>query len=999
MRRSSSVLVGREDDLLALEAAIAERRTRPIILVGGEAGVGKSRCVAEVVSRSATGDMTTVGSCIQLGAEVLPYAPFVDGLGRFVEALGARAGDALGRAPEVLATLLPDSPTGPATADAVSRGRMYEAVRELLDRAPGGLIFVLEDIHWADRSSLELLAYLASRLRHGRTSIVATFRTDELHRRHPLVPVLAELTRSGRTTRVDLGRLDKAQVGALVRAIRDDAPDALVEAIAARSDGNPFLVEELLAVDARPTVPLPGTLRELLLARLGTLAEPSRRALGIVAAIGRPADAELVEAAWHGSPDDLDGALREAIDRAILVVEPSGGRLAFRHALIGEAVADDLLPGERVRLHAVLARILASRPDLASPTRAGAAAEIAHHLFQAHDLSAALAASVTAGDAAVAARAYPEARELYERALDLLERTPDDGRRAAIDRIHLLDAAAEASFHSGDAARAVALGRQAVAATDEASEAARMAYLIGRLLAWSAGTGELEDLAALGERAVGLVPPDPPTVDRALVLLSLASARMHAGHHRRSLELARESERVAVACGAIGHEASACALVAVSLAGLGRDREAVEMVDRAVQLADGSRGTTETGITHINQAAVYSVTGRFTDLPVVLAAARVAVDREGLHDMSEAWLATDEVDLLVWQGRWSEAEALAGRIIDAHPPPSPRAWHHVVRGQLRIRGGRIIEGELDLRAACEVRPPVEPEIRARALGHLAEAALARSDPRSAVQLVDEALAVLAPTDEVPGRVHLFALGLRAAADLAERARARHDAAAEAEATAAAEPYILGILAAQEGRLVEGGATGGRVAARIALGLAEESRRAVAWDPRMWAAAATSLAEVGEPYLAACCRYREAEAELAVKGNKGRVATILRDARTWSARVGAEPLRRDIESLARRARLDLVVAPSPDDALPAPDGPAVAPADPYGLSARERDVLALLVEGRTNREIGATLFISEKTASSHVTHILDKLGVPSRGAAAALAVRGGLVGGPGDDRLW
>ena len=195
---------------------------------------------------------------------------------------------------------------------------MYEAVRELLDRAPGGLVFVLEDIHWADRSSLELLEYLASRLRHGRTAIVATFRTDELHRRHPLVPVLAELDRSGRTTRVDLERLDGGQVGRLVRAIRDDAPDTLIEAIAARSNGNPFLVEELLAVDAGPAASLPGTLRDLLLARLGSLGEPARRVLGIVAAIGRPADVELVEAVWPGSPADLDGALREAVDRAIL---------------------------------------------------------------------------------------------------------------------------------------------------------------------------------------------------------------------------------------------------------------------------------------------------------------------------------------------------------------------------------------------------------------------------------------------------------------------------------------------------------------------------------------------------------------------------------------------------------------------------------------------------------------------------------------------------------
>ena len=569
--------------------------------------------------------------------------------------------------------------------------------------------------------------------------------------------------------------------------------------------------------------------------------------------------------------------------------------------------------------------------------------------------------------------------------------------RPTIDRVHLLDAAAEASFHSGDAARAVALGRQAVAAADGADDGAadprRLAHLLGRLLEWSAGTGETEELGALGERAVELVPPDPPTVERAFALLTLASVRMHAGRHRECLGLALESARIAVACGAVRNEAGARSLVAVSLAGLGRDHEALEMIDRAVVLADSSHGTAEVGLAHINQAAVYSHAGRFADLPAVLASARAAVDREGLHDMSEPWLATDEVDLLVWQGRWGEAEALADRMIDAHPPPSPLAWHLLVRGQLRVRTGRLVEGERDLRAACDIRPPVEPEIRAVALGHLAEAALARTDPRGALVLADEALAVLATTDEVPGRAHLFALGLRTAADLAESARARRDAAGEAEAVGAAARYVAGVGAAQEGRLVEGGATEGRVASRVAWGLAEEGRRTGAPDPDAWAAAATALVEAGEPYLAAYCRYREAEAVLAGPGDRARADTILRETRTWAARVGAEPLRRDVASLARRARLDLADPPSPADAPPVGARRTAAPADPYRLSPRERDVLALLVEGRTNREIGATLFISEKTASSHVTHILDKLGVASRGAAAALAVRGGLVGGP------
>ncbi len=988
MRRSSPVLVGRGDDLLELETAVADRAARPITLLGGEAGVGKTRLVAELMARAtADGMLTTSGCCVQLGADALPYAPFVDALGRLVESLGDRAAEALGTAPADLAALVPELATGASGAALVSRGRMYEAVRGLLDRVPVPLVLVLEDIHWADQSSLELLAYLASRLRSGRTAVVATFRTDELSRRHPLVPILAELARSGRTNRIDLDRLGPDAVARLVREIRGEAPDALVAAIAGRSDGNPFLAEELLAVDGGPAAPLPGTLRDILLARLGTLSEPTRHVLDIVATLGRPADAELLELAWGGEAGPLDQAIREAVDRAILVVEPHGGRLAFRHALIGEAVADDLLPGERVRLHVVLARILAERPDLASPTRAGTAAEVAHHLVEAHDLPAAYRASVSAGDAAMAARAYPEARRLYERALDLLERVPDAGGRDATDRIRLLDLAAEACFRGGDAARAVALGRQAVAAAEGVVDPPRLSHLLGRLLEWIELTGELEEIAALGERAVGLVPPNPPTAERAFALLSLASARLHAGRDRGSLELAREAIRVAAACGATGIEACARSQVAVALAGLGRDREAVEEIERAVSLADRSGGAREIGVAHIDRAAVYSAAGRFADLPGVLAAARAALDREGLHDMSEPLLGTDDVELLAWQGRWDEAEPLAGRMIDAGSSRMALPSYLVTRGQLRVRSGRFEDGERDLAAVRDLQPSADPETRAAATGLLAEAAIGRDDPGDALRLVDEALAILGVTDEVPGRVHMFALGLRAAADLAERSRARRDADAQARAGAAAGQHADRLRLAETGRLVEGGANEDRVLSRVAWGLAEAGRIAVRPDADAWAAAALALETSGEPYLASYARYREAEATLAGTTDRARAERVLRDALSWAAAAGAGPLVRDIEGLARRARLDLSPPRPPEQA---PQVGAPAPPDPYGLSPREREVLALLVDGRTNREIGERLFITEKTASSHVTHILDKLGVASRGAAAALAARGGLV---------
>jgi DNA-binding CsgD family transcriptional regulator/tetratricopeptide (TPR) repeat protein len=988
MRRSSHVMIGRDRLLADLEEAVAGRLEKPVVLVGGESGVGKSRLVAELAVRArAAGSVVVQGSCVDMGADHLPYAPFVDALGRYIEASGGLASDTLGDSLRDLGGLLPDLPL-PEGATAPSRGRLYESVRRVLDDAPLPTVLVIEDLHWADRSSLELLTYLASRLRFGRTSLVVTFRTDELSAGHLVRRTASELVRGGHATRLDVPRLHPAEVGEMVRSIDKAASETVVQAIVARSGGVPFLVEELVAAGGSPGDPLPETLRDLLLAGAVTLAPSTRQAIAIASLVGRPADHELIAAGWQGSLDDLDAGLHEAVDRSILVVEPPEGRLAFRHALIGEAVAASVLPGERTRIHAALARALVDRPELGVATRAGVAAEIAHHLSEAHDVPLAIGASIRAGDEAAAARAYPEARAQYGRALALLDRLPDPSA-SGVDRIRLLDAAAECAFHDGDAERAVELGREALAAADAGPGAAgpeRTAYLIGRLLEWAAVTRELQALTALGERALALVPADPPKVERALVLLSLASAKASSGRHRECLELARESADVARGCGAVGTEAGAWSMVAVALVGLGRDDDAVAAAERAVELAERSRGAAETAITRINEVAVHSTAGRFVQLEDRLAAAWRAVDREGLHAMSEAWLATDELDLLAWAGRWDDVIALASRIIEGHPAPSPLAWHLAGRGLILVRRGRFDEGERDLREVVELRAAIEPEVRARALAHLAEAAMLRDDPRAALARVREGLTLLDDTDEVPGRVRLFSHGLQAAADLLERAGARRDEGAAGEAVAAASPLRDRLEAALAGCLVQGGGTGGRVAAWATWGLAENDRRlGTGGTPSAWASAADALEGIGERYLAAWCRYREADAELAAGGDRGRATMLLAAIRAWCVDTGADPLRSRIEGLARRARLELSARePTPSRAH------ASTPTDPYGLSQREREVLSLLVEGRTNREIGAALFITEKTASSHVTHILDKLGVASRGAAAALAARGGWL---------
>jgi DNA-binding CsgD family transcriptional regulator/tetratricopeptide (TPR) repeat protein len=992
-RRTSPILIGREAELRALEEAVLERAERPVALVGGEAGVGKTRLVRELRARQlADGATVAVGSCVELGADLLPYAPFVESIGRLVEDLGDRADELLGAERTDLATLLPGlaQPTDEPAGAGGSRGRMYEAVRALLDRHPGLLVVVLEDIHWADRSTLELLDYLARRLRHGRTLLLATYRTDELHRRHPLPPLLAELERTGRSSSIRVGPLDREQVARLVRELGVvPGPAAALDAIARRSGGNPFLVEELVAAGAGGADQLPGTIRELLLARVAAVDAATRRALGIVAAVGRPAEAELVEMAWDGSEADLHGGLRDAVDRGLLVVEPSSRRrLAFRHALLAEAVADDLLPGERVRLHASLARILAERPDLASATPAGAAAELAHHLLESRDQAAALAAVVRAADAAATARAYPEARTSYERALELWERVPAAAAHAGIDHATLLDRAAEASFHAGDVARAIALGRAAVDDADAAGDRVRTGYLLVRLIEWVEEV-DFEALAALAERALALVPEEPPSPERAFALIGLGAKAQHRSRNAELLRAVREAADVAAACGAVGYEAIARSMAGIALVGLARDDEAAAEARRAADLAAASRGTEEVVITTVNCLAVDGFPGHLDRVADQLPEARVAVDREGSAILSESYFGLWEVAILAWQGCWTDAVALASEHLAGEWTTSnPSVDLLSLRGGLQVRRGRLDDGERDLRRALELRAVAFAETMAEVHALLAEAALQRGDPRAALAEVEDGLAVLEPTDDVSRRARLYAAGLQAAADLSERSRARRERDGAAVAEAARGTYLDRLQAVLDGRLVEEGGVNDLVRAMGAWGLAEASRCAGEPDPDRWADAAAGLPPVGETHLAAYCRFREAESVLAGPGNRARAVEALRAARAWAVKVGAEPLLRDVDGLARRARLAITELTS--TGRPAEPPAPTAARDPYGLSPREREVLALLLDGRTNRQIGDALFISDKTASVHVTHILDKMGVTSRGAAAALAARAGLL---------
>ena len=368
-RLTSARFVGRTAELEELRAAVSEAAEgRPsLAFVAGESGVGKTRLLSEL-ERAARADGVRVigGECVELGEGELPYAPIVGALRPL-----ARAGDpafsALSPAARAaLAQILPGLGRGDGEADdeATAQARLFDALLELLELLAGedGLLVTIEDLHWADRSTRAFLVYLASSLCRERVLVVTTYRQDELHRRHPLRPLLAELERDARARRVELHRLTREELAQQLADILGAEPrDDLLDRLFTRSEGNPLFAEELLAAGMDGRGALPPTLRDALMLRIERLSDDAQELLRLLAA-GRRLDHQILADASNADSRVLREALREAV-AAQLVVPDEEGFYLFRHALLREVVVDDLLPGERAELHLALARALERRAE------------------------------------------------------------------------------------------------------------------------------------------------------------------------------------------------------------------------------------------------------------------------------------------------------------------------------------------------------------------------------------------------------------------------------------------------------------------------------------------------------------------------------------------------------------------------------------------------------------------------------------------------------------
>jgi DNA-binding CsgD family transcriptional regulator/tetratricopeptide (TPR) repeat protein len=995
-RVASPTFVGRVEELELLEAARgrAADADPAVVLVGGEAGVGKTRLVAELTARCATdGTRMLVGGCVPVGDGALPYAPIVEALRALVADLGASAvRDLVGPSWPELARLLPalGAPDRIGLSDQAAQARLFELLLGLLGRLSEQrpLVLVVEDLHWADRSTRDLLAFLVRNLRRHRVLVVVTYRSDEPGQQR-LGPFLAELDRAGPVQRLELPRLDQAQTTAQLVGILGVAPAAeLVDAVFARSEGNPYFTEELLAVVRSGSHELPTTLRDLLRGRVQALPERAQQVLKVVAVAGRQVPHRLLAAVAGLDDRQLDGALREAVASQLLVTAPGQDDYDVRHALVREVVDADLLPDERTRLHTGLARTMIDLLGSGELDWSGSAAEVAVHWYRARDLPNALEWSVRAGAEADGVYAYAEALHHYGRALELWERVADAEARAGVDRVEVLQRAARAANASRDVSAALALIDSALGEVDPAVNPVRAGLLHERRGVHLMAIRDLQSRFEALAEAVRLIPPDPPSKERARVLASFAEALVLASRTDQARAASEEAVAIARQLGAEPELGRALLALGGAQADSGSFDAAVVSLREACRLAEKHADLDTLGHAWgwLGDALIQA--GRLEDAVEVSLSGREPLRRLGLAGQwQDTFLMVLAAKALFKLGRWDEAHGLATQALAKAQPEEGETYAFLVVAGLEVARGEFHAAEAHLETIKERSLSLAgiPSHARQYAALVAELWVWQGRLEEARAAVQDGLDRVAATDERLRSGRLLCLGMRIEADQAERGHARHDPDEVHAAVRAANALASRAAAMAPNPLVPDATTILTTPAVAALFDAERSRLHGQPDPAQWQQAATAWLALRRPYPAAYAQWRQAEALLATKAPRAQAEEPLRAAHAVATRLGAAPLRRELELLAQRGRITLEAPADPAESMP--EAPSVAAS--LGLTRREAEVLALVAAGRTNRQIGQALFITPKTASVHVSRILAKLGVAGRGEAAAVAHRLGL----------
>lgn len=980
-----------------------------VLVLGGDAGVGKTRFTAELRARAAEhGWRRLTGHCLDFGDTSLPYLPFSEILGRLEDIEPGLVEAAVSTSPAV-ATLLPQrrasmatrrvqspghGPDDSATSTGPAREEVFEAVRTTFKSLSeeGPILVVIEDLQWADASTRELLSYLFARGFDSAVVMVVTYRSDDLHRRHPLRPVLRQWSRHPHVTLTNLDRLPDADVSALVQSrhraqqdpddLRADALTAIVE----RAAGNAFYAEELLAANRVSPRQLPTELADLLLVRLDDLPDDALAVVRAAAAAGSTVRHATLAGVLDQVDTDLDAAIRRAVEANVLIASASG-HYTFRHALLAEAIYDDLLPGERRRLHARYVTALTG----ASP---GHAAELARHARGAADSVTAARASIEAARDAEAVAAPLEAAEHYLVALEL-GAAPHVASELDDSRTRLVRSAANALTTAGHAQRSLDLMLEYV---QERTGSSAVEILNGEADIGSDLDGDHdwpELLVSIASVALHLDdPPVDPLAASTAALVQLADqasertvgallvhgrAQAAGARYEDAAASLRQAEELAERLDLVGPQAEIATLRGRFQDFTGDPRAALDSLTGT--LAEARATGPDAHLIKV----LHQIGGVASELGEVDRARQYYVEARSVAERSGRQWAPYGFDARVLEGvtaymlgDW-DAVARVCDLTDARRPPEAAV---VLLGavELQLAAGR---GDQDGAARVEVlRHRWVRDGWAAIVGSAAAIDIfaGAGDLDGAEEVYETCVALvqrLWQVDGFHGQVRMAASLLGHFADAAATAgvgERQHLLERGERLGASVEAFVDGLPGAGRRQGPEGAAWTLRAKAEMLL----LRWRADGQPPRSeglvyaWQQDGAAFDALAHAYEGARSRVRLAQV-LRALGEVDQAEELEAHARRAAEDLGARPL---IDALPTRKR-----GVSERDRTARPE---------TALTAREREVLQHVARGLTNGQIAQQLFITTKTVSVHVSNILAKLGAVSRTEAAAVAHRDGLL---------
>jgi DNA-binding CsgD family transcriptional regulator len=957
--------IGRKDDLKWLEERLvaARRGQGDLVLLAGEAGIGKSRLLREVIDRGQQAEVRVLEGKCSLFEAALPYAPFIEAFRGLLHArafseimllVGPYAPEVIKLLPELTA-LMPGIGPNPPLSPPEEKSRLFESLYQVLHRVAtdAPLVLALEDVHWADQGSLELLHFLGRRLRRDRWAAVVTYRPEELARAKELARLREDLLRDRLGQELVLKPLSTEEIGELVHEAIGGDPvrlRSLAGLICHSSEGNPFFSEEILRaifnasdsplVTFDPTtisaVPIPATVQETIRLRLRQLSSEARVILAAASVLGRTFDLETLQQVADLAGDAFSQPFSELLSLQLVRAERTSRCYGFRHHLIREVVMQQLAPDLRRMLH--------GRVGLLFEGGEGARAVpqlLAYHFGEAGDRERTVQYALEAASQASAVYAHEDAARYLSLALDAL---PATATRARLSVAEKLGDARQYALHFEQSLDAFAVMRECAASLDEPHDLVRAYRKIARVQdTMQVGTG----LQAL-ERALIILGGIDAPAEEALIRAELSFIAQQTGQFEQAVSEARAGVAAAMRAGNAKTLGRCSRKLGVCLQYLGHHGEARQSLKKAVALAR------ETDDLEGELAALKGVgwcameDAKFGTAREAFERANVLFDKVGGGGCYfHAVLGFGELCQL--EGKWDEAQSMSHKVVlqlEELGRPDPYAFAALDLAIIYVLRGRFDDAEGLIR---EAQSAAESSADTCALLYVfntqARMALARHAPVSAQEWLGRTV------------------------DLCERSGFAGAARAE------------GLLLLTDACVQNGEGARARECLEKAVQAADAFRYLTPWALRVQGLVAAQAGQLDQ----AIVHYHAALDTLADAPQPYQRGLICRD-------LGLCHLRRNHQSDRKAARTQLTEALGLFLDLKAqPDADIVRQAlhriggrVPAGLTLtrREQEVLGFIAEGLSNAAIAGRLYLSERTVEVHVSHILTKLGVQSRSHAVA-----------------